>query len=205
MKNLLLLLLALVMAPVQAQTLETAGGLSIEAERARIQQDRMREERRYATEDAACYQRFAVTDCLRAVQIRRRETFDELRRQEILLNDLERKRRGAEQLGRIEEKASEQTMQQDAQRRAAAQQEQKERQERTIQKNTERMNSAKDKDVAGHRTRTLEPGAHDAVTRAEEKKIFDEKQRQAQERKASRDRNLKEKSGSPSKPLPEQP
>jgi colicin import membrane protein len=52
----------------------------------------------------ACYQRFAVNDCLLDSRRARREVMADLRRQEVSLNDAQRKRRAAEQLLRSDEK-----------------------------------------------------------------------------------------------------
>ena len=79
---------------------------SADAERTRITSERTRLEAGFLTEDAACYQRFFVNSCLDEVNTRRRETLAALRTQEIVLNEQERKVRGAEQIRRIEEKAS---------------------------------------------------------------------------------------------------
>lgn len=55
-------------------------------------------------DEAACYQRFAVDDCLRAVRAKVRDAEARLRTQEILLNDAERKEKAADRLKAIEEK-----------------------------------------------------------------------------------------------------
>ena len=80
--------------------------LDSEGERRRIQAERAREEAQFEKDQAACYARFAVTDCIGQARLRRRAALDQLRRQEIVLNDAERKRKALEQLQRIEEKSS---------------------------------------------------------------------------------------------------
>ncbi len=55
-------------------------------------------------EEAACYQRFSVEDCLRGVRAKARGAETRLRNQEIELNDAERKEKAAERLRSIEEK-----------------------------------------------------------------------------------------------------
>jgi len=55
-------------------------------------------------QEALCYQRFAVNDCLNDSRQAQREVMADLRRQEILINDVQRKRRGAQQLLRSDEK-----------------------------------------------------------------------------------------------------
>ena len=59
-------------------------------ERARIAAERSQAMAGYEQDQADCYQRFAVNDCLREVRQRRRVVVEELRRQEIVLNDQRR-------------------------------------------------------------------------------------------------------------------
>jgi colicin import membrane protein len=91
-----------------------------EAERVRIAAERARLESGFLTEDAACYKRFFVNSCLDDVNNRRREMLATLRAQEILLNEQERKLKGAEQIRRIEEKSSAENQQREADQRAKA-------------------------------------------------------------------------------------
>lgn len=76
----------------------------INVERARISAARATLEAGFLAEDAACYKKFAVNHCLDRVNTRRREAIADLRRQEILLNEEERRLRGAAQLRKLEEK-----------------------------------------------------------------------------------------------------
>lgn len=76
------------------------------AEHVRIRKERDEAQARFKTQDVQCYQRFAVNDCLGEVRAQRRVVLAELRRQEILLNDTQRKRRAAEQLLRADDKAA---------------------------------------------------------------------------------------------------
>jgi hypothetical protein len=92
---------------VQAQTDATAD--TEQAERNRIQSERTQIQQRFDKEEANCYQRFAVNDCRDANRVQRRDLMADLRRQEILLNDAVRKRKGAEQLQRMEQKAAEES------------------------------------------------------------------------------------------------
>lgn len=73
-------------------------------ERLRIQTSRLEYEALDQKAQAACYQRFAVTDCLRVARAKKRVVLDELRRQEVMLNDLDRQYKAAEALRRIEQK-----------------------------------------------------------------------------------------------------
>lgn len=99
--------LLLIIVPTFSQSTDasTIPTLDSAGERRRIQLERAGEEAYYEKEEAACYARFAVTDCLGQVQVRRRAALDKLRRQEMVLNDAERKRKALARLARIKEKA----------------------------------------------------------------------------------------------------
>lgn len=179
---------------------------TLEAQRARIEQDRKREEARYAREEAACYQRFAVNDCLREIRVRRRATFEDLKRQETTLNDAERKIRAGEQVDRTDEKATIKASQEEADKRAAALRDSQERVERAAQKKAERQKDVEQKASTPPRVRNATTDAPSAESKAEKKTQFEEKQRQAIERKAERDKALAEKkAGKPPSTLPERP
>ena len=75
----------------------------VNAERARISAARATLEAGFLAEDAACYKKFAVNRCLDRVNTRRREAIADLRRQEILINEEERRLRGGAQLRKLEE------------------------------------------------------------------------------------------------------
>lgn len=81
--------------------LALAQALDGEGERARIRAARAQQEAHYQSEEAACYARFAVTDCLHEVRARRRAALADMRRQERLLNEIERKRRAQEKMDQI--------------------------------------------------------------------------------------------------------
>jgi colicin import membrane protein len=81
-------------------------GPSLSAERARIQSERRQLEAGFTRAEADCYQRFAVNDCLQEIRSRRREAFSDLRRQEVSLSDAERKGRGATQVQRVQDKVA---------------------------------------------------------------------------------------------------
>ncbi|WP_235510694.1 hypothetical protein [Acidovorax sp. Root70] len=74
------------------------------AEHGRIAHEREALTARRQQEEAVCYQRFAVEDCLRGVRAKVREAQDRLRAQEIELNDAERREKAALRLRVIEEK-----------------------------------------------------------------------------------------------------
>ncbi len=67
-----------------------------------IEQTRAKYQAEFRQQEIACYQRFAVNDCLQDSRRTERELMADLRRQEILINDAQRKRRAARQLLRAE-------------------------------------------------------------------------------------------------------
>ena len=83
---------------------------------------------RYDQERAACYQKFAVQDCLNDARRQRRAQVEELNRQEAVINDAERQRRGAAQLERLEQKGE--LSAEDAAKREQALQSQRDREAR---------------------------------------------------------------------------
>ena len=93
------LLIAAATWPTWAQP---AGSQAVEVERARLASERTALEQRFETEQAACYQKFVVESCLSASRRLRRATSDDLNRQSAVLNDNERKERGAAELRKLE-------------------------------------------------------------------------------------------------------
>jgi colicin import membrane protein len=193
----------LLVVAVHAQQVAPLGSDQVDAERARIEADRAREKTRIEKEEADCYQRFAVNDCLRDVHARRRAVMEELRRQEIILNDADRKRRAQEQTREIDEKSTARTQSDEAQKRQAARQQSEERARRAEQKKS--ASSAPGKGAPPPQAGASASQAKTAQRRAEDKKAFEEKQLAAQKRKAERDKALAEKTGRPAKPLPDPP
>ncbi|MGV3571062.1 MAG: hypothetical protein ACO1PB_10725 [Ramlibacter sp.] len=80
----------------------------VDAERRRIRDDRAQVDAAFDAAQQACYRRFAVNDCLDAARRQRNAAVADLRRQEVLLNDTERKRRAAQRLREIDERKAEQ-------------------------------------------------------------------------------------------------
>lgn len=115
MKGVLLLCLALTAACAHAQAEEA----SVAAERARLKQERERAEAEYQAQEKACYGKFAVNDCLATAKSRRREAVSDLRRQEVALNDAERKRKAAQRRLQIDGKGA-QLLERDARHPAGA-------------------------------------------------------------------------------------
>ena len=105
----LAIVLLLVAAGAAAQGESTSTAEQAERlERQRVSESRAAGLARFAAQEAGCYQRFAVNDCLAEVRRARRELLADLRRQDLSINDAQRKRRGSEQLLQSDEKAARQ-------------------------------------------------------------------------------------------------
>lgn len=92
--------------------------LATDTERIAIEGRREQLRSQLANDNAVCHQKFAVNSCLNEINVKHREAMADLRRQEILLNDDERRKRGAEQLRKVEEKSSPAGAQETMERRA---------------------------------------------------------------------------------------
>ena len=106
---------------------------SSDTPRLRIISDRGVLEADFAVQEAACYKKFMVNDCLNEAMLKRSNGLANLRRQESLLNDAERKAKGAAQVQKIDDKASLEKQQQEADRRSDALKESQARGERQRQ------------------------------------------------------------------------
>jgi colicin import membrane protein len=93
----------------------------VAAERARLAAARSHAEIQYKAEEKACYSKFAVNDCVAAAKVRRRQALEDVRRQEISINDAERKRKAAERLRAQQERDATQPQRQEAAQERAAQ------------------------------------------------------------------------------------
>ena len=99
------MVLATAAVPLVAQTdAEQALELREAQQREWIGQTRLQTNAQFRLREIACYQRFAVNDCLNQSRRAEREIMADLRRQEVLINDARRKRRAAEQLLRADER-----------------------------------------------------------------------------------------------------
>jgi colicin import membrane protein len=186
------------------------------AARERISRGRGEVEAAYKAQEKACYQTFAVNDCLKAARSRRREAMADLKRQETSLNDAERKRKGAERQRAIEARVP-------ADKRAAQagqpaktgpegprppvgptieekQAERAREQERNAADAAERKRDGQVK----QREKELESARRkeDAARNAERQR---KEQAQAEEHKAAVNKRMAERNKSPAQPLPPPP
>ncbi len=203
------LFLSLQCVGATAQT-ASAEPASPDVERTRITGDRARLELGFLAEDAACYQRFFVNSCLDEVNTRRRETLAALRSQEIVLNEQERKLRGAEQIRRIEEKTLAENQQTESERltRAASSEQsrlngQKEKQQsRTKAQAAEQANTeARTERLRANQQKKQTRSDRQAAEAAETAR-YEARQKEAEDRRAQNAREQLQRAKPAAKPLP---
>lgn len=201
MKN--LLLFAAVMFAGAASAAEPADD-DAKAERARITAERAQAEARFTEQEKACYARFAVNDCVRDARAKRREVLADLRRQEISLNDAQRKRHSAERLREIDERSSAQAQEQAAARRAQAVADQKEREARSAEKAAQKASVAAH--PPKHRGNSRDKKAPMPASQADENaRLHAERVEQALERKERVQNRQAERNKPPAASLPVPP
>ena len=182
-------------------------------ERSKIAAERARLEAGFQAEEAACKSRFAVNACLQEIRPRRNAAMADLRRQDLLINEAERKARGADQIQKTEDKSSLERQQQRAEQEKKAQQETERRSERNDQRGQSQAKSAADAsanvEAAETRQKNSQSKAGEAKTRHEQaaSNVLDAKVRseKAAQNQAERDKRLKDKSNSNRQPLPAPP
>ena len=206
--------LQLINTPATAQLdSKSAENPAVEVQRDRIGTQRAEAEGLFTREKAACYQRFAVNDCIREADTRRRGVLADLRRQEVSINDSERKRKGAEQVQQTEVKSGAGKQQEQADKRANALQAEQDRQDNAAQKQQVR----KDKQGAepGKQAETVAKNAdakaktvaraQKTLEAAERSKAQAAKLKDAAQKRADAAQRLREKNKPPSAPLPARP
>jgi colicin import membrane protein len=176
------------------------------AARAHIGAGRAQAEARYADEEKTCYGRFAVNDCLNEAKTRRRTVLADLRRQEIALNDAERKRRSAERLQQLEERNSVQKQQEAADQRAKALAGQHKREQQAAEKAAGRS-QAEAKRAAGPKPapparKAAEPRKVDAAANVQS---YEKKQQEAQQHKQRTEERAAEHKKAAAQPRPVPP
>lgn len=200
MKHLLLSLGLLIGTHALAQ-----GEPDLASERARIEAQRRQVEERFATEEKACRGRFAVNDCTQEAQQRRREALQELRRQEVRINGIERERKAAERLREIQERQSSEKQQEATRKRSNAQEDHRQRQERAAVKAAGRQQDQAEKAAAGPAApREPKAGASAAAAAQAEARRTEHEARLAEARE-HKEKSRKRQAGRtkpPAQPLP---
>lgn len=108
------------------------------AERDRLHSEHAAADKRLAEAQKACRAKFAVNDCLDKARREYNATVGELKRQERVLDDAERKQRAAARQKEIDERHSAEHEQQEAAKRAKALADQQEREARAADKAAKR-------------------------------------------------------------------
>lgn len=211
MKYLVAACLLTLCAVAVAQTVtQPAQPGAVDSERQRISAERGKLEAEFSAEHATCYKKFAVNNCLGGVNEKRREAMAHLRRQEILLNDQERKQKAAEQLRKIEEKSSAQKQQEDADHRAEAlsgyqsrlaKEKQKEAARGSLQSREQANTEARTSRLLGNQQKAQTRAARTAAE-AEETRKLDERQKEAQNRRAQHESEKLKRVNPPARSLP---
>jgi hypothetical protein len=168
----------------------------------RIEAARSREGANFDAEEAACYQRFAVNDCLKKVQSRRIAVMADFRRQENRLHDREHNLQGVEALERIEQRALER------QQKQAEDQSQD-----TIDRAQEKLRDQQDKRIE-HAAKAASnpapvsvpvPTGPTAAEQAQARASYERKLADAEKRRQELIKRKAEKASAPAKPLPVPP
>jgi colicin import membrane protein len=136
----------------------------------------------FAQEEKACYARFSVTQCVDRAKSRRNDALADLRRQELSLNESDRKRKAAERLQEMDERNAPEKQQAAAERRAKALAQQKEREDRMAAKKAKReaqLQQPTPQPRKADAPKTMEPGEA-----ARNREAYEEKVRDAEARKA---------------------
>lgn len=205
-------------AAATAQTAKSPEDQAADTEHASINAERSRSEAAYLLEQKACYQKFAVNDCLRDAGARQRKTLADLRLREIAVNDAQRKRQAAEQAARRQQKAADEQQRQveqqtDVQRAQQPAKELQRRQERAASGPSSRAKATANESKSIQDTQSRKQRHQDetaglarkAAAGAAQRAQHDEKIKAANERKADRDRRRNEDQKPPVNPLPMPP
>lgn len=182
-------------------------------ERTRIAAERSQLLLRHTAEEAACEAKFFVNACLNDIRPGQREALADLRRQEILLDDAQRKRKAAEQLEKIEEKGSEQrkleaaeraqeNLRQGAAGASAAQERAQGQSEKATQANERRNATLANEARKAAKVPERAAAQVEADKRAAELRL---RQKEAATRKAERQRQIREAPATDRQPLPVRP
>ncbi len=177
-----------------------------DTQRTRILQERKTIEAQFAQDEVACYQRFAVTDCLTQRRRERRDHISDLRRQEVLLNLADARAKGSEQISRregplstellvndairlLEEQATQQQRLERMDERIAARQQAMAREAENTRQQMARENQKRQEDAQRESRRADE---------AANQRAYDERQLRAQQK--TQERLKREESPEPVKP-----
>jgi hypothetical protein len=158
------------------------------AERELIAVQRSEQESHFQQWQQVCYQRFAVNDCLIQARRERRGVLDELRRREVLLNDLARQNQAIDELNRIQTNLSSERQGQMSEQAEQARQEGIARQARNDDKNAARLNAP----MASPQNSLHDQASIKPLESARNERAYLDKLAQAQQRKADLEQRLRQ-------------
>ena len=199
---LIVLVWALFSVGAQAEAVSEQAVGNVDGQRQRIESVRKEKLAELSAQDAACSNRFAVTDCQNKVGVRRREMLADLKRQETRLNEVDRRKKGAEQLQRSQDKATERAQRESEVQITHEGATLEERQKNLDEKVPNHQNMGKSAPPAAP-VKKIASGL-DAPSMAINREAFVEKQRAAEQRRLDREKRLLDKP-SGSAPLPQAP
>lgn len=175
---------------------------AIAAERARIANERAAAESAFHAEEKACYGKFAVNDCLNAAKAKRRGVVADLRRQEISLNDVERRRRAADKVRELEQRAA-------AEAKKPARAASGTGRESAVAHTVRPPKAPREAPSSAAQSPAPKPKQVDAAERAAQeaksRAQHEERQAQAKERRAKLEKRLAERNKPAANPLPVPP
>jgi hypothetical protein len=158
------------------------------AERELISAQRAEQDAHFQQLQQGCYQRFAVNDCLIQARHERRGVLDELRRREVLLNDLERQNQAIDELNRIQANLSPERQGQKAAQAEQARQEAIARQTRNDDKTATRLNAP----VESSQSLVRDQASANPLESARNERAYQDKLAEAQQRKADLEQRLRQ-------------
>lgn len=202
MKRLSLCLLCLLgqccVLPALAQDAASPGPNA--AEHQRIDEARAQAMADFNAEDIACYQRFAVSGCLKQVQSRRRAVLADLKKQEALLQEQERAGQAAEQRRSLAQKALErQQLEADIRADNAAG---RAAEKLLEQQEKQAAHAAKAQAPAASAAAPAAPIGPGATEQASNRESYARKQLDAEKKRQDIAKRLAEKDSKPAAPLP---
>lgn len=179
--------------------------LQRQAERKRIQAERQAIQAQLGKDEAACYQTFAVNSCLRGVRSKARVADNALHRQELQINDEERREKAGERMRSIEERRQEQhdkleAGEKPAPLRANERKSPQEREQEARQRAEQQQRRA-----AGHAEGLERRRQAEQQSIPESRERYEAKQQQAREHREQNERKKAEAAAAgrtPSAPLP---
>lgn len=185
------------------------------AERRRLAAGHARVDSEFKAEEKACYGKFGVNDCLSAARAKRRLATADLRRQEVSINDAERRRKAAGRQSTLDARVAAERQRQQAEQveRAAQGREREVRAEEKAARAAQAASAAAAPSKAAAHAAQVErrKAEHDAaqakLARDAQRKQAQHEERleAAQERREKLDKRLAERKKPPAQPLPVPP